>query len=389
MTRISYIHGPAGVPMNERPDRGREVGAAMYIPYTSMTEGEMQLALLREMASIHAAAYPDYRNYRAAVDMLDNALYAGAHRGVNWVGQMSPDLQGVARAIHDARHQTRPASGILMGRPAGLARGIHIGAPIIPVDPRTCREIAAALMKQKHGVDRSVMKWAQVGPGNTPQEAQLYATYIKYGIECEAKRDIEAIMNARLESSSHHVLYKAINSAYTRVAGTRLDNKRLFHIAGVQGLGAAAEVAPQLMNEWTEVGIMRKNSQVGAGPASSMESGFNVALGGPAEYDLYVAWATKQKRDKMARINALPLVAIAGIITAIAGALTAAAGLLAQINQRKQGVMNAAYGFGTPALSAEKGDLNGNGIPDDQEGIDTTTMVLLGGAAALLLLNED
>ncbi len=109
-TGIYEIHG--AVPQNEFADRGREIGVSSnYIPYLSLTKGEMRLALLAEQARMFSKAFPEYKEYRRSLTMLDNALNAGVSRGVNFSGAIHGEvLQRVAREIAAASRQQRPAS---------------------------------------------------------------------------------------------------------------------------------------------------------------------------------------------------------------------------------------------------------------------------------------
>lgn len=379
MTRISYIHGPKQVPANELPDRGRQVvkTARAYIPYTALTRGEMRLALLREQASIMAAAYPDFPEYARALAMIDNALQRGVSNGTPFVGQVPDSLQNVAYEIAAAANDSGPAAGDFYARPARL-RGI--GEPIIPESiTESCGQYATRKANQRFGKSWTVTMWKlQPGRGSEKQY------WLQMEAQCAAQKAIEQAMNARLESSAHHVLYKDIASGYTAIAGSRMDIKRLLHLAGVGALGNAAEVGRDMMSTWAEVGILRANAGAGVGPLPSVNSGFIVATSGDdAELQKYMNWLRARKQDKMNGIGEpLTVAAIVGLVVSALGAATA---LLSEINRHKATVMAAANGFGTPAYSAERGDFTAP-APDGAGGI--SPALLLGGAAALYLLTE-
>jgi hypothetical protein len=165
-----------------------------------------------------------------------------------------------------------------------------------------------------------------------------------------------------------------------------MDIKRLLHIAGIGGLASAATVSPAIMKEWTEVGILRQNAVVGAGPLPSVNSGFIVATSGDnAVLDQYLAWQKQRKQDKITGIG--EPITITLIVSAIVASLGAVTKLLAEINQGKRINLQAqAQGFGTPAFSADRGDFTAQGTGS---GAGISPMLLLGGAAALYFITND
>lgn len=372
MTRISTIHG---IGADEFAGRSAMVSSQGYIPYLSLTVGEMELYLAAQRARILAQWYgSDAPQYAQAVQMIDNALNAGVHGGVRWMGAVPDELQGVARMITQVQRQTRPASRALFYRPGGMVRGI--GA-IIPVDQRKAECIKAA-------------------DASTNSAIEL----VKLIKKCEENFQVEKILNGALEKSSHHVLYKQMPAGYT--VPNMVANKQLYHKTGVEGMAAVGDIVPSLMYGWTEVGVLSRNAQSPQiGPIGSIQSSVLLAPDPGKSWENLSMWANTQNPKKIktmgiSGIGFVPLVppvdpvtAGINIVLAIAGALTVAAKLLNELRSAKAYAMNEAQGFGTSAFQADKTDwLIGANNPDVTPG-GVNPMWLLAGGAALLLLMDD
>lgn len=384
MTNISYVHGPGRIPANEMADRGKEVAslAKSYIPYLGMTEGEMNLVILREQLKVFAAAYPDYPEYREGIRMVDNALFQGVSSGINFVGIIPDNLQYVARVINDARYNTQTAGGELFSVRPKMS-GIHIGDDIIPISDKDCRWLAAVQMNRKYNPN-NVSTWLTATQWeNHPVQSAGYREEFKQLLaDCEFKRHVERLLNEKLEGSAHHMLYKSIDSGYGRVGGTTLALKRILHIAGIESLGNVTGVSPAIMSNWTELGVLRKNASDGIGPIGSVESGFAVASGGNAEYQKYLKYKADKQRP---RISAIDPETLKVLISACVAALTIAASIYFDIQKQKAGAMAAAQGFGTNAYTPEYGDL----ITQQAGGSDNTLLYVAAAAGAFLLLNDE
>lgn len=331
MTDIRSIHG---IPANELPNRGSMFGGTKtYIPYLSMTRGEMRLALMLQQAQVYAAAYPENPEYRRGVSLLSNALNAGVSRGVSFVGALEGDfLQNVAAEISRASKMQLPASkqGFL-GRES-LGHGIHIGAPLIPYMDRL-----SECMKKAAGKPIEVAK-------------------------CVTRAKIEQILNGGIDKSGHHMLYKNLKGSDN--VPTEVTTKKIFQKSGVEGLAIAGTIDPSLMYDWVETAILQKNATGGVGPIGSRDTSF--ALG-----------------DRPAIGSVILITAITGLVV---GALKGAAELLKQLRSEKSYAMAEAKGFGTSSISADTEDwTNGTATPGDN-----SNMLLIGGAAlAAYLLTQD
>lgn len=379
MTRISEIHGLAAqVPANEFADRGKEVTTPGYIPFLSLTAGEMRLLLIKQRADLLAQFYPDVPAYRAAAQMVDGALQAGVHRGVAWVGGVSDDLQRVARAIAQAEGETWPAAGHIFGRPT-----IYAGIGSIIGD---CEAWATEQNNRFYGQNNSTNEWKF---GTLVKKARR-ERWNNFVAECVTRKQIEQLYNDRINALAHHMLYHQLSEGYQ--FPNKVETKHLLHIGGIEAMGNAADMGRTLMGTWVENGVVAKNAQLGAGPAGSVSSSFSLAEDGNAQYERYKAWQNGQPippNPKQGKINAIGVIpAAAVIISAIATAITAAAGFLSELTKLKQGAMAAASGFGTTAYAGAKTDWPGSELNDLGPKSSLPFLLLLGGGA-LLLFGDD
>jgi hypothetical protein len=371
MTRISTIHG---IGADEYAGRAAMVTSQGYIPYLSLTVGEMELYLAAQRARIMAQWYGnDGPKYREAVTMIDNALHTGVHNGINWINAVPNELQGVAQMITQARRQTQPASRALFHRPGGVVRGI---GEIIPVQQRF----------------DACMLYAVSANSSNERNRRIK--------QCKENFEVEKILNGALEKSSHHVIYKQIPGGYT--VPSMVANKELYHKTGVEGLASAGEIVPSLMYGWTEVGVLARNAQSAQiGPIGSVQSSVLLAPDPEASWANLSTWANGQdpKKIKMLGIKGIgvvpiippvdPVTAGLNIVIAIAGALTVAATLLKELRSAKAYAMNEAQGFGTSAFQANPNDwLNGAGNPNVTPGAINPMWLLAGGAALFLLMDD-
>lgn len=390
-TTIHEIHGT--VPANELPDRGREanqVGVG-YIPYTSLTKGEMELALLLEQTQIYAAAYPDFPEYRQASNMLQNALRGGVSRGVSFVGSLhNPVLQQVARNIDQASKKTRAASkNGLLGRKS-IADGIKgIGEPIVFNFDHDCVQYATKAANRKYreqlGKDYSWQWWE-----NNVNDSAHRRYYREQKSICKTKIDIEKIVNDRITGASHHVVYYGIKDGYPAIKGSEVATKRLLHIGGIGALANATETDSSLMSIWSETSILRKNTQVNVGAVGSLVSSFNLAPDVEGYLESYNLWAKSSiyknpKRDKIG--EPLTMAAVTALIGAIGAAVKNAADFQRSLNEKRAGAMAGAHAYGTTSFQALQTDFPDN-PPAAYSGTNNTLLLLGAAAAGIYLLND-
>lgn len=385
MTRISYIHA---VPANEIAQRSIMVpNTPRYIPYNSLTKGEMRLMLLAEQARMLSAAYPEMRHLHQAATMLDNAVYNGVHGLGSFIGAIGPELQDVARAITRAKKEWGPAAGeFLTDRSiwGGLrgVRGIY-DAPIVPVTTEDCEDYATRLANKQFGLSRSRFWWKTTPFGDKKKRWKELES------ECETKKAVEGIMNASLQKSSHHVLYKSLDTLKPQLRQTFVRVKSLLHVAGVQGLGNAAEVGKDLMNTWVETALMRENSTLGFGPVDSVITSLSLAPNAQTLAQEYFGVTDKSrggstKSDKIGEPITIALIAgVTALVAAIGKSLASASEFQKQLNAKKTGVLNAAQGFGTEAFSAQQSDFDNDAPVTTPTGSNVSTPLILGGAAVL------
>lgn len=393
MTRIAYIAGTVPtkkkgkntVSPDEVKQRAAEVStAAAYVPYNSLTKGEMHLALMLQQAQILNQFYQQPQ-YAEAVTILENALYKGIHGvGAAYTGPAdTPTLRSVAQAINTARRQTAPAAGgAILARSA--LNGVHIGEPIIPYEKRLAECQAKA-----------------VTPGDKAR--------------CIQRMELEKILNNGMEKSGLYLSYGFLpnSSNYPGVATVKVSNGAIAQ----QEIARAGELSADLVQQWLNVGMMRSNAAVAklqpygwvdtnALLMSLPEAGVLEIqkvldkYGNLKKQKIGGADIAALKRQIAAEIVAIirkyrqpsvgdPLTAAIAIIGAITALLGSVSEFAKQLRVQKQDAFAAARGFGTAAFGPEQGDWDGDGIPDSSGplgGIPTPLLIGGGALAAWYLL---
>ena len=343
MTRISEIHGFRGIGRDEFQDRGREVSPISYVPYLSLTTGEMKLQLAAQRAKIMAQFYGNEApEYKAAYALLENALTQGIHGGIRFMGAIPDVLQNTARLIAQAQYERAPASKSLFARTNPIS---GIGA-IIPAEQR--RQDCLKLAKNK------------------PVEVA----------KCNKAFKIEEIMNKHIEPASHHVLYKSIPDNYTIPA--RVDTKRLLHQQGVEQMAIIGKITnPQLMYQWMETGILASNAVGGVGPAGSVKSSFYLS---PTPEKYFSKYGIQGYH-----IGIDPTI-VAALVALVVKAIQTAAKWLTDLQKVDLSATFLAKGFGTQSFSSEKSDWPGGADnPDVNESNNSLLMLALIAAGAYAL----
>ncbi len=130
MTEVAYIHG-IGITKEEMKQRGANIPAPRLVDFSRMTEGELNLFLLREQTDILRAYYPEVKTYEAAYNILTDSLAAGIH-GANGIGApagaIEKALNPVFSAIRKAKNNTSPASRMVVNDLRA-----NVGNPLVPV----------------------------------------------------------------------------------------------------------------------------------------------------------------------------------------------------------------------------------------------------------------
>ncbi len=384
MTKIAYIAGTVptkkkgknAVSPDEVKQRAAEVStAAAYVPYNSLTTGEMHLALMLQQAQILNEFYRQPQ-YAEAVTILENALYKGIHGiGAAYTGAAdTPTLRSVAQAINTARRQTAPASGgAILGRSA--LNGVHIGEPIIPYEKRLAECQAKA-----------------VTPGDKAR--------------CIQRMELEKILNNGMEKSGLYLSYGFLpnSSNYPGVATVKVSNGAIAQ----QEIARAGELSADLVQQWLNVGMMRSNAAVAKlqpyGWVDTNALLMSLPEAGVLEIQKVLDKYGSLKKQKIGGADIAALkrqiageivsiirkyrqpsvgefitaaVAIIGAITALLGSVSEFA---KQLRVQKQDAFAAARGFGTAAFGPEQGDWDGDGIPDSSGPLGSIpTPLLIGG----------
>lgn len=399
MTKIAYVHGPSGTPLAGKKkgkgipaDEVRQRAAVVpvqgaYIPYNSLTKGEMHLALMLQQAKILNDYYRQPQ-YAEAVKHLQNALYSGVHGvGNAYIGAAdTPTLQSVARAINAARRDTRPASGgSIIGRSGGLDSGIHIGDPVIPYEQRQSDCLAKA----------------GANPGSIAR--------------CRMRFDLEKILNDGMEKSGLYLAYGFLpdSSAYPGLATTKTHEA----IIAQQELARVGEFSQGLVQQWLNVGMMRNNATVAKiEPFNWVQTNSFLMTLPQAATDEIQAILSKYGNLKAQKIGGVdinilrkeiaqqivsvikkyrqpavgidPITATVAIIGAIVALLGGVSQFAKDLRTKKQDAFAATRGFGTRAFGPDEGDWTGDGGSGTGTAGGMSTPLLIGGAAvaAYLLL---
>lgn len=371
MTKITYIHS---IPSDEMRDRSALVGVGQrYLPYTDMTEGEMKLALLSEQARMLSQSYPEMRYLQDARAMLDNALYAGVHGGINYTGVIDPRLFDIAKSIQVAKNQYRPATGDFLVDRGPMSKITGIGAPIVPVTEEDCEDYATRKANAWYKIDRKKFWWKALPVGGQK------GRWNQYKAECAVKKEIEGILNRSITGSSHHVVYKSLDVLKPFLRGSLVRTKKLLHLSGLQGLGNAAEVNKTLMDQWVETALMQANSREGFGPVDSVVTSLSIAPNAQALANEYFKTGTDAKVGAVLTVIA----GVTALVGAIAKAVSAASEMQKELNAKKAGVMGAAQGFGTEAFRAESSDYDSDAPQSQGQTAGNNTIIYAGGAALL------
>lgn len=369
MTRISYIHG---VPANEFADRGREYKGNDYLPYNSLTTGEAFLMLQRDRMKMLSKFYPESKELKQGVQMLDNALYQGVSRGISYVGAIPNELQELASLITKASRATQPA-----------VRGGYMGRKSIYNGIGEVVDLGTYAQRFQYCVDSK---------GKNPTVIQL----VRYRAECKLRLEFEDLLNKSVTGMGHHMLYKSVDPNFEPIKGSRVDNKRIFQRIGLENCSSLAEFSSTvIMDEWLENGVLAKNISAGIGPVNSVKSSFALAPAPESMWAQYLAQNPARAKWENANptingIGAFPLLTL--LVPVILGAIKLASDFLSAARAKNSLAMANAQGFGSAELQSQTSDWN---LPPDQStggglGIDQNTLMLgAAGLAAYLLIGDD
>lgn len=378
MTKISYM---AGIGQDEYAQRAEGIKPAPFIPYLSLTKGEMQLALMKEQAQILAGFYGDPK-FKQAEAMLDNALYRGVHGATPYMGAYDPALTGVVKAINAARRNTRPASSDGLPREGGYMRGIHIGEQVIPVEQRRFECLKAA------GAD------------------------IKKALECSRRFSIEKILNDGMENCGQYLAYGYLpkNNNLPQVANLKVYNQELAQ----SDISRVGKFDLALTQQWLNVGMMRKNAEVAKiNPYGWVETNA-ILMALPEAGQKEVAqvlnsasskWSANSQAAVGNQLAAIvrkykapgvgePLTVTIAVITAITALIGAVSQFAKNIKAEKMDAFAQVNGFGARPFGPEEGDWDGDGIPNNEdttpkgEGGLSTPLLIGGGLLAAYLLTK-
>lgn len=380
MTRISEIHGLNQIPTDEYAGRGEMVsGKAPFLPYLSMTQGEMHLALLQQEATILAQYYGG-KTLNTAKTLLENTLYKGLHAQPTYFGAYDANLRTLIKSIERAKRNTRPASAAAFYRPGGISRGIHVGAPIIDYDAR----------------GKQCLQWADSANSNAEKKRRKRV--------CEQVWRIERILNDGMENCGQYLAYGYLPSSNSMppLALYKIQDG----IKAQQDISRVGKFDLSLTQQWLNVGMMRRNADTAKVQPFGWVDTNAILMALPEAGQKEIATLLTRSRSGSANTLGSQIAAIVRkykqpsvnepitVTIAIIGAVTALIGAIAKMANSLRAEQNDAFaqvnGFGTRAFGPEMGDWDGGGIPASKS-TGLSPMLLLAGAgvAALFLLSDD
>jgi len=348
MTKLSYIHGIGSVPSNELADRARQVPAKKFINFSTLTAGELKLALALEQSDMLASFYPENKEFRQIGDALRNALYTGVH-GPNGEKASNVANEYARRIISTARVQNRPAAKYITDRESLL----HGPDDAIVPDSRSCGFRPGKIL----------------GFNNKKYKAWE---------ACLDQIGYQIALNRELENSAHHILYnfeKNPNSAPNSVAA-----KKILHQTAIYKWAEITGLTYENLSLWVRNGVMRGNTKQGLAPMQPEES---------IDLMRYVI----PEKNKTAAVNGIDpelVVQLGKLLVAIFSSIGATVTLLKSIKAKDQLRFQSSVGdMGLPPFGPQETDwmTDGQGQTAQQQGIFNTDLLIpVAGAAAAYLI---
>jgi hypothetical protein len=349
MTKLSYIHGIGSVPSNELADRARQVPAKKFINFSTLTAGELKLALALEQSDMLASFYPENKEFRQIGDALRNALYTGVH-GPNGEKASNVASEYARRIISTARVQNRPAAKFITDRDSL----VHGPDDAILKSPTECGRPTGKIF----------------GIINTKQN--------KAWELCMDQVGYQNVLNSKLEDGAHHILYnfeQNPNAAPSTVAAkTVLHKNAIYKWAEITG------VTPENIALWVRNGVMRGNTKQGLDPMQP-----------EASIDLMRYAIPEKYAAQVGIIDPVTIAALVKLFTAIVASVGATVALLQSLKAKDQLRFQSSLGdMGNAPFGPEETDwlTDGQGQTAQQQGIFNTDLLIpvAGAAAAYLIL---
>jgi len=356
MTKLTYIHGLPGagyVPVNEFADRARNVPRKSYINFSTLTAGELKLALALEQADMLASFYPENREFGQIAETLRNALYIGVHgpSGEKYVS--STPNEYARQIIRIARNQRGPAAKYITDRENTLQ------GPDNPILKNPLQECG-----------RPPGKILGVFNNKKQQEWETCMDQIGY----------QNLLNQKLEPSAHHILYnfeKNPNSAPNSVAA-----KKVLHATAIYKWAEITGISSDNIALWVRNGVMRGNTKQGLEPMqpeASIDLMRNVI---PAKYESGVGV-----------IDPATITLLIKLLGAIVAAVGATATMLKSLKAKDQlRFQSSLSDMGLPPFGPEENDwiTDGQGRTAQQQGILSSNILIpaAGAAAAYFIFTQ-
>ncbi len=352
MTKLTYIHGLPGVgnvPANEFRDRSRNVPRKSYINFSTLTSGELKLALALEQAELLASFYPENREFGQIAETLRNALYMGVH-GPAGEKYVSTPSEYARQIIRIARNQRGPAAKYITDRESTL-----------------------------HGPDNPLLKNPLQECGREP--GKILGVFNnkkqKDWETCMDQIGYQNLLNQKLESSAHHILYhfeKNPNSAPNSVAA-----KKVLHGTAIYKWAEITGISADNITLWVRNGVMRGNTKQGMEPLQPEASIDLMRVGVPMKLESGVGF-----------IDPATIALLIKLVSAISAAVGATVAMLKSLKVKDQlRFQSSLSDMGLPPFGPEESDwiTDGQGKTALQQGVlNSNLLIPVAGAAAAYLI---
>lgn len=250
-TKVALVHGIDTAENKNIP--------SSYLNYTSMTDGEMSLQILKERLKLYAAVHSDsplVPTWRKGITMIDNAIYKGVHgtsANLGLFGFLNPELNFVAKTVKESKKRFAPASRIIQ-----LEDRKHVGDgtdPLIQVtDPKITCKYPEELRRSQPSIYDMLVRNYNICAANVAEENKMREGLNKY-----------------MPTTSHHYLYEfAENKLLDNNNPLRFDTKLKIteHKRVIPNLSGVSGISGANIREWARLSIERQHASKDLGVMS-------------------------------------------------------------------------------------------------------------------------
>lgn len=327
------------------------------IPYLGMSEGELELVVLKQRAEILEAYYGnEFIDYSKAQSLIENSLNAGLSNVNSFTGNIDDSVAWAPKAILKAKSKNK------IIKPSY----INFDFSGIKSDP-VIRGIDALQSIDFLVYEEKVKDAFNISPGQLlNMSGEERTEFLKNAALAKAAFDV---FKDKWFKQGHHILYNWLNKSSRK--STESIAKSSGHRVALDFMSEASTVPRGILETWTENGVMQCNVEQDAAPLTGGESVETYALinsfgsNGPSINDpVTIATITK-------------------IGTAIIAGLGVAKEVLTAIDDFGSRVRN--YGFENYQPQGPDWPSYGSDELENQtSSFDLTNLFLIGGGALLV-----